>query len=270
MNYTSRYVRLFPINFQLDDQEIDSILKEVNTISRCYYYWNSKFQHLDLLYTSKRPVDFFLNEEVLKNFHYWEIGADEGYYHDTIMGRSKIYNTLEKSFNYSSICYYQIDQIRFTGINDNFNNYISDLLYSPYGLQVNVKNNVYLRNEKIIYSATNDRWSTIDSLETNKNENLNNQLFNDGFILDMVSQYRFGEDRLNALQHVLKESKKKRNNCIKSIELINDGRTVHNFKWNEKLKKWTNLHGDFWSNCIDTEYIRFEEWYKNEKIVNTV
>ncbi|QKX07469.1 hypothetical protein HN014_21960 [Aquimarina sp. TRL1] len=83
MNYTSRYVRLFPVNFQNDEHELTSILEQINEISLCYYYWNSDHSYLDILYTSKHLIDYFLNDSVLEKFHYWEIGADEGYDHDT-------------------------------------------------------------------------------------------------------------------------------------------------------------------------------------------
>ncbi|MFC5044675.1 hypothetical protein ACFSTE_22525 [Aquimarina hainanensis] len=267
MNYTSRYVRLFPVNFQNDEHELTSILEQINEISLCYYYWNSDHSYLDILYTSKHLIDYFLNDSVLEKFHYWEIGADEGYDHDTITGRSKFYKTKvgQSVFNYSSISYYQADQIRFSGFSNDFKNYVKVIFKDAYEVAFNDTKNIYIRDEKLIYSATNDRWSTISSLDNNKNEDVENRLFKDGFILDLIEVSRYGTERLNVLDFVFNEAQKNGNDFIKSIELMNNGRVVHKFSWNQEAKRWSSLHGDFWSNCIDTEYIRFIEWYKKEK-----
>ena len=165
MNYISRYVRLFPVNFQIDQEKINSILKKINSVSFYYYFWHYDYNCLDLLYTSKKPVDFFLNDRVLEKYQYWEIKSHEDLSTDTISCRSKFYKSKEDStFNYASVCYYQTDQIKFIGFNkDSIYKLIECLKITI----TSVTSDHYICNKKLFYQASNDLWNSIDNLKAN-------------------------------------------------------------------------------------------------------
>ncbi len=261
MNYTFRYVRLFPIDFKIENQEIKEIIKQINLVSFCYYYWNNEDCCLDILYMSKRWIKFFL-DDVLKRFHYWEIGADESYNKDTIMGQSLFYKTNENPFyNYSSKNCYQADEIRFYGVKEELENYFYKLFKSP----IEVSNNCYILNQKLVYTAANDRFDLFYSIKANRNEPLDTILFADGCIHDIEAIEKFGKENLDIVNYILSNSKKHKKSNISRIELVYKNRISHCFEWNADSHNWKSKTGDFWTNCNDNYYNIFFEWYQNQK-----
>ena len=277
MNYSSRNVRLFPIDLlPLSKEQISNIINKINEKANCIYSWNEEGNYLDILYVSKNMANYFLNiESLLSAFHYWQICGDEGYTEDTIMGQSKFYESVgsQEMFDYYSTCYYQLDNIRVNGNDETIRPLLKKLLSKVFSLPIVINEYTFEQNTKMIYTASNDRLIFSEKYTENKEMKLEGYLVPDGGIISVLSNssQKFGPNQANTFHHIRNEIMKDPTNAIRSIELEYKGIVVHEILWNPNESKWTTKTGDFWNNCADSEYVKFAEWYRNERaIANTV
>jgi len=279
MNYTSYSVNLFPINYQkLTIKEIEIICKKVRETTvlngPCLYKWDDKENCINILYVSKRMASCFFQEEILNDFHYWQISGDEGFANDTILGQSKSYKgtSLGGLFNpniknldyweYASTCFYQANKVRITGFRKSFSDLIENIFSREYEQEVKIENLQFEKRMKIIYLSCNDRMSIEDLGHETYEVDFKSELFNDGGLNKFISNKAYGsKPNENFLHRLLVEN----NTEIESIELLFNERIVHQIKWDLTSNSWKRMTSDFWDNCIDSEYIKFSEWYKQKK-----
>lgn len=121
------------------------------------------------------------------------------------------------------------------------------------------KNLEHEKKMKMIYTSCSDRMCIDnfgDLAQTGiLKYSIKNNLYEDGWKHNNKEE----EYYLNKIIKLLQE------NIIDSIEILYNNRVVHKFKKENIIMNYTS---DYWDNCIDIEYLKFNEWYvSNYRIV---
>ncbi|MEM7374601.1 MAG: hypothetical protein AAF587_38770 [Bacteroidota bacterium] len=282
MNYTSYSVALFPADFrELSEAQIKKICARVRETTLvngpCLYSWNQAENCLHVLYVSKNVASCFYEEDILADFHYWQISGDEGYANDRILGHSRFYRGSSLGeyvapnwkdldyWEYASNCFYQVDNIRISGLNHDFPDLMQEIFSTEYEPKIETRNLVFEKRMKMVYLSCNDRLSIEDLGYENLEFDIPSHLFDGGGLHAFISNNSYGRTQNeDFLQRIFVPD----NSAVKSVELLFQERIVHQITWNPETKRWRRKSSDFWDNCMDSAYLRFSEWYRQQKAIH--
>lgn len=274
MNYYSKYIRLYKVDYSIIEKkqalEICEKIKETAVLwGPCLYELRENENYLDILYVSKSP-SYYIQENLLNEFHLWTIKSDEGGTPDFISGFSKYYKNnmkynTEGFWECHENCFYQANELRVYGKSKNILEelkfFYPDKYEAPFSLNENFE---YSRSENIVYRSSNDRLC-IDKFGTQIETHhfkLSDNLFSDGELIDAIGYSRKLLSELNSypaqnFKDIYRIDFIYKNKIVLRNEL--KGQSSNNLYWESK----TN---DNYHNCITTNFIRFEEAYNNKKI----